>query len=254
MNDAACAEESAEAVPVGGAGVAPDAATPTGNTAPIRVVIVDDHALVREGTLQLLEQDPGIEVVGQAGTGEEGLLLLERSRPDVALVDVSLPGMSGLELAGKISARHPEVRVLIVSAYDDSAYVSEALEVGVSGYLLKTASAKELLDAVRAVAGGVFVLDRAVSDRLTRRWQRRPDGPPGAEALTPREVDVFGLLARGQSNKHIAVELGLGLRTVEGHVSNVLSKLGVTSRTEAALYALGHHPATLEDRDPPGPS
>ncbi|MHB8246454.1 MAG: response regulator [Acidimicrobiales bacterium] len=224
---------------------------PAGHAAPVRVVLVDDHALVREGTLELLDQEPDIEVVGQAGTGEEGVVLLERTRPDVALIDINLPGMSGLELARMAAARYLEVRVLIVSAYDDYAYVSEALEIGVAGYLLKTASAKELVDAVRAVAGGVFVLDRAVSGRLTRRWQRRPDGPPGADALTSREVDVFGLLARGQSNKQIAVELGLGLRTVEGHVSSVLCKLGVASRTEAALYALGHRLVAGEDHDGP---
>jgi DNA-binding NarL/FixJ family response regulator len=213
-------------------------------TMPIRVVIVDDHALVREGTLQLLEQEADVEVVGQAGSGEEGLDVLGRLRPDVALIDVNLPGMSGLELARAAAGSLPEVRVLIVSAYDDYAYVAEALEIGVSGYLLKTASARELVDAVRAVASGVFVLDRAVSGRLARR---RRSGAPGAGALTPRETDVLGLLARGRSNKQIAAELGLGLRTVEGHVSSVLGKLGVASRTEAVAYALGHRLVVLED-------
>jgi len=212
-------------------------ALPPGRGTPVRVVLIDDHALVREGTLQLLEQDPDVEVVGQAGSGEEGLRLVEKTRPDVALVDINLPGMSGLDFARAIVDRYTEVRVLIVSAYDDYAYVTEALEVGVGGYLLKTASGRELLDAVRAVAGGVFVLDRAVSSRLSRR---PPSGPPGVATLTPREVDVLGLLARGLANKHIAIELGLGLRTVEGHVSNIFAKLGVASRTEAVLYALSH--------------
>ena len=210
-------------------------ALPPGHGPPVRVVLIDDHALVREGTLQLLEQDPGVEVVGQAGSGEEGLSLVEATRPDVVLVDINLPGMSGLDFARAI-AGDTEVRTLIVSAYDDYAYVTEALDVRVGGYLLKTASGKELLDAVRAVAGGVFVLDRAVSSRLSRR-----PPPPGGAALTPREADVLGLLAKGLANKHIAIELGLGLRTVESHVSNILTKLGVTSRTEAALYALSHH-------------
>ncbi|MHB1986553.1 MAG: LuxR C-terminal-related transcriptional regulator [Acidimicrobiales bacterium] len=138
-----------------------------------------------------------------------------------------------------------------MSAYDDYAYVVEALDVGVGGYLLKTASTKELLDAVRAVADGVFVLDRAVSGRLARRWR---SSVPGTGALTRRETDVLRLLARGRSNKQIATELGLGLRTIEGHVSSVLGKLGVASRTEAVVYALGHRLIAGEDhgesRDP----
>lgn len=209
-----------------------------GQRAAIRVVLVDDHALVAEGTRQLLEAEPDLEVVGEARTGEDGLRLLEELAPDVALVDVNLPGMSGLELARLASSSHPEVLILIVSAYDDYAYVSQALEVGVAGYLLKTASARELVDAVRAVADGVFVLDKAVSLRLTRRGRR---GVPDTATLTRRESDVLSLLARGRSNKQVASELGLGLRTVEGHVSSVLAKLGVSSRTEAVLYALEHH-------------
>jgi DNA-binding NarL/FixJ family response regulator len=211
---------------------------------PVRIVIVDDHALMREGTIQLLEQAPDFKVVGQSGSAEEGLGVLELVRPDVAIIDVNLPGMSGLELARKVAGSHPEIRVLILSAYDDQAFVAEALEIGVGGYLIKTASAKELIDAVRAVADGVFVLDRVVSGRLTRRLR---DDSANVGALTRRETDVLGLLARGRSNKQIASELGLGLRTVEGHVSSVLGKLGVRSRTEAVAYALGHRLVVPED-------
>ena len=211
---------------------------------PVRVVIVDDHALVREGTIQLLQQAPDLEVVGQAGSGEEAMTVFESLRPDVALVDVNLPGMSGLELARLAVVSLPTMRILVLSAYDDFAYVTEALEIGVSGYLLKTVSARELVDAVRAVADGVFVLDQAVSDRLTRR--RRSDAE-NVGALTRRETDVLGLLARGRSNKQMANELGLSLRTVEGHVSNVLAKLGVQSRTEAVAYALSRRLVVPED-------
>jgi DNA-binding NarL/FixJ family response regulator len=214
----------------------------------VRVFIVDDHALVREGTVQLLKQTPDLEVVGQAGSGEEATVLLEELRPDVALVDVNLPGMSGLELARLTAASLPQMRVLVVSAYDDYAYVTEALDIGVGGYLLKTASAKELVDAVRAVADGVFVLDRAVSGRLARRMR---NDASNTDLLTRRETEVLGLLARGRSNKQIANELVLGLRTVEGHVSNVLAKLGVQSRTEAVAYAIGHRLVIPEDRDIP---
>jgi NarL family two-component system response regulator LiaR len=205
--------------------------------APIRLVIVDDHGLVREGTAQLLKQSADFDVVGQAGSGEDGLAVLERLQPDVALVDVHLPQMSGLELARAAASSCPSVKVLILSAYDDYAYVSEALEIGVGGYLLKTATTKELVDAVRAVADGILVLDRRVADRLTRRG--RSATLPGA-GLTPREADILPLLARGRSNKQIATELRLGLRTVEGHVSGVLAKLGVASRAEAVAYALSH--------------
>ncbi|MCL4421557.1 MAG: response regulator transcription factor [Actinobacteria bacterium] len=236
-------DPSAWAAPDAGT-AASGAVSPPGSAAPVRVVLVDDHALVREGTLQLLDQEPYIEVVGQTGSAEEGLVLIERLLPDVALVDINLPGRSGLDLARVTAARCPQVRVLVVSAYDDYAYVTEALEIGVNGYLLKTATAKELLDAVRAVADGVFVLDRAVSGYLSRRWR---GGPPAPGALTPREADVLALLAKGLSNKHIATELSLGLRTVEGHVSSILAKLGVSSRTEAVLYAISHHIATGED-------
>jgi len=213
-------------------------------TAPIRVVIVDDHALLREGTIQLLEQQAEVEVVGQAGSGEEGLEVLGRLRPDVALIDVHLPGMSGLALARAAAASLPGVRVLIVSAYDDYAYMAEALKIGVGGYLLKTATARELVDAVRAVAGGVFVLDQALSSRLTRR---RRSGPLAAGTLTRRESEVLAVLARGRSNQQIAAELGLGQRTVEGHVSSVLGKLGVASRAEAVAYALGHRLVVPQD-------
>lgn len=211
---------------------------------PIRLVIVDDHSLVREGTVELLKQSADFDVVGQAGSGEDGLAVLERLAPDVALIDVHLPQMSGLELARAAASSCPSVKVLILSAYDDYAYVSEALDIGVGGYLLKTATTKELVDAVRAVADGILVLDRRVADRLTRRG--RSASAPGS-GLTPREADILPLLARGRSNKQIAAELRLGLRTVEGHVSSVLAKLGVASRAEAVAYALGHRLVAPED-------
>lgn len=136
---------------------------------PIRVALVDDHSLVAEATGHLLQGEEDLDVVGVAGTGEEGIALLERLRPDVALVDMKLPGMSGLELARLAASSTPEVAVLVLSAYGDDAFVFEALEVGVAGYLLKTAGAQEVIDAVRAVAHGVFVLDSALLVHLVRR-------------------------------------------------------------------------------------
>ncbi len=213
---------------------------------PIRVLIVDDHALVREGTRQLLEQDDAIAVIATAGSGEEALELLTTMTPDVSLVDVNLPSMSGLELSRTMLDHQPTARILILSAYDEYAYIAEALEIGVGGYLLKTASAKELIDAVRAVHDGVFVLDRQVSKRLVRR---RDAAPATVGTLTPRETAVLELLAQGRSNKQIASDLELGIRTVEGYVSNILSKLGVTSRTEAVTHAISHRLVTTPSHD-----
>ena len=222
------------------------AARPAPGRRPIRIVVVEDHALVREGTAELLERDPGLTVVGQASSAEEALKLIGGLRPDVALVDVELPGMNGIALARAVAGQVAETRVLILSAYDDYAYVIGALEAGVAGYLLKTSSARELGDAVRTATGGALVLDEALSRRLTCRWRSGPGSAP--PALTARETEVLRLLARGLPNKQIASELGLGLRTVESHVSAVLGKLGLSSRTEAALYAVSHHIAPPEPR------
>lgn len=216
----------------------------------IRVVIVDDHALMREGTTQLLERVPDLEVAGQSGSAEEALEVIARELPDVALVDVSLPGMSGLDLARLVRAEHPEVAVLMLTAFGDYAYVSAALDAGVAGYLLKSACAKELIDAVRAVADGVFVLDRAISSRLAQRWREAPVASAnhaGNGILTTREAEVLDLVARGLANKDIATRLGLGVRTIEGHVSSVLAKLGVASRTEAVRHALDNHLITVHE-------
>ena len=215
----------------------------------IRVLIVDDHTLFREGTAQLLEREPDIKVAGQAATAERALQLIGHLDIDLALVDINLPGTNGLELARQIHLRHSHIRIVILSAYDDFAYISEALEIGVEGYLLKTSSGKELVEGLRAVAEGAFVLGKAVSQRLTHRNSDLVANPGGT--LTPRECGVLDLVARGASNKQIAVQLGLGTRTVEGYVSNILSKLNVTSRTEAAVYAFTHHLVTLNHHGDP---
>lgn len=219
---------------------APPASTRSGEIRrPVRLVVVDDHALVREGTAELLDRDPDLAVVGQAGSGEEAIALVRELRPDVVLLDVALPGMNGIEVARALRTLGSDVRVLILSAYDDHAYLIEALDAGVAGYLLKTVSGRELVDAVRTVAGGAMVLGEPVSRHLTGHWQTDSAAP--SSELTARESDVLALVARGWSNKRIASELGLGLRTVEGHVSNLLAKLALSSRTELALYAVDHH-------------
>jgi NarL family two-component system response regulator LiaR len=209
----------------------------------IRVMVIDDHSLVREGTKQLLEQN-GFEVVGEAATGTMALAMLDSIAPDVVLVDINLPEMDGLELTKAIKCRFPtKPAVAILTAYDDSAYVSEALDLGVKGYLLKTSSAKELCHAIRAVNDGVVVLDKEVSQRFANRRHRAPS----PLTLTVREVEVLTLLAKGYSNKQIASELYLSPRTVEGYISNLLTKLDVKSRTEAVICAISRHLVELKD-------
>ena len=207
--------------------------------ATITVVIVDDHAVVREGTRELLEREDGIEVVGEASTGAEAVTLARRLIPALMVIDVELPDESGVEVVREVVAAGLPVRCLMLSAHDDYVYVSEALAAGAAGYLLKTVSAAELVAAMRAVGLGAVVVDEALSRRLAGR-HGQPEEQLAA-ALTSREIDVVRALARGCANKEIATELGIGVRTVESYVSAVLAKLGVRSRTEATLYAIEHH-------------
>jgi len=215
-------------------------ARPTDAT--ITVAIVDDHAVVREGTRQLLEREAGIEVVGEVSTVAEAVATARRLVPALMVVDIELPDGSGVDIVRKVVESGLPVRCLMLSAHDDYVYVSEALAAGAAGYLLKTVSAAELVAAVRAVGLGGVVVDKALSRRLAGR-HRQPEEQLAA-SLTSREFDVIRALVRGRSNKEIAAELGVGLRTVESYVSAVLAKLGVRSRTEATLFAIEHHLAS----------
>jgi DNA-binding NarL/FixJ family response regulator len=214
------------------------------NAPPIRVVIVDDHALLREGTRQILLQDPAIEVVGEASRGDDAVTLVAELRPDVVLLDLRLPGLPGIEAARRIATVSPATRVLIVTAYDEEDYVLEALQAGAAGYLLKTAPAQELVEAVHAVAAGTTVLEPSISATLARRWTR-PSGPAGPK-LSGRELEVLRLTAQGMANKEIARQLGLSMRTIEGHLNRTFGKLGVASRTEAVFQAVNQHLISLD--------
>ncbi|MBC7558207.1 MAG: response regulator transcription factor [Dermatophilaceae bacterium] len=200
----------------------------------IRVVVVDDHALHRDGTRQILEAHPDFEVVGDANSGEIALALVNKLRPDVVLMDIRLPGMNGVEVTRRLTRDHPDVHVLMVSAYDEDEYVRGALEAGAAGYLSKTAPGKELVQAVRAVAGGTSVLQSG----LTARLLAPPGGGEHLADLTERELSVLSLLAEGLHNRQIAARLGISSRTVDRHCDNIYAKLGVGSRTEAVVRAI----------------
>ncbi len=201
----------------------------------IRVVVVDDHALHRDGTRQILQAHPDLLVVGEADSGEVALALVNQLRPDVVLLDIRLPGMNGIEVARQLTRDHPKVRVLMVSAYDDDEYVRGALEAGAAGYLRKTAPGKELVDAVRAVAGGATVLQSGLASRLLISSRPPERGPV---ALTERELAVLRLLAAGLHNRELAARLGISPRTVDRHCDHIYAKLGVGSRTEAVVHAI----------------
>jgi len=208
-----------------------------GDEGTISVVIVDDHALLREGTRQILERAGGFTVVGEAADGEQGVAAVARAHPDVALLDVRLPGMNGVEAARRVAASSPATKVLMLSAFDEIDYVQACLAAGAAGYLLKTTPGDELAEAIRAVCSGIVVLDPGLSSYLVRR----PSGGrarSGVEALTSREREVVRLVAQGLQNKAIAGELGISPRTVEGHLNHVFEKVGASSRSALVRLAM----------------
>lgn len=205
-------------------------------TVPLRIVIVDDHALLRMGTRQILNEAEDMEVVAEAADAAEALDAVRATRPDVVLVDIRLPDRNGIEVARTVVQQSPATKVVILSAYDDEDYVRAAIDAGVSGYLLKTMPGDELVRAVRAAASGTTVLDPAVTANLTR--PRTDPHPGGLSLLTWREQQVVKLVAEGLANKTIATRLGISARTVEGHLNHVFVKLDVTSRTELVRLAL----------------
>ena len=206
---------------------------------PIRVLLVDDHAVVRRGLRGFLELLKDFDVVGEAENGREGVTAADRLVPDVVLMDLLMPEMGGLEAIAAIKQSHPEIEIVAVTSFIEEEKVTSALEAGASGYLLKDAEAEEVAQAIRAAYHGEVHLDPAVSRLLAQRLRQRRDAEP-VEPLTAREKEVLAQLAKGASNKEIAYELGITERTARTHVSNILGKLGLASRTQAALYAVEH--------------
>ncbi len=216
----------------------------------IRVLIADDHAVVREGTRRMLEQEGDLEVVGEAADGEEAVKLADETRPDVAIVDISMPKLDGIEATRQIKSRCPSVTILILSAYDDDQFVFSLLEAGAAGYLLKSVRSRELVDAVRAVHGGESVLHPAVAKKVLNRFVAgvgRASPARSAEVLSDREKEILRMATHGLSNADIARELSLSIRTVQGHLGHIFNKLQVGSRTEAVVRALKEGWVTLED-------
>jgi NarL family two-component system response regulator LiaR len=203
----------------------------------IEVLVVDDHAVVREGLRTFLELQDGIEVVGEAADGEAAVREAERLRPHVILIDLVMPKLDGVGAMRELRRRLPDSRVIVLTSFADDERLLGAIRAGAAGYLLKNAEPQEVARAVRAASAGQALLDPAVAARVVESIADR-DSVAGAESLTPREREVLALIARGRSNKLIARELGISEKTVKTHVGHVLAKLGVTDRTQAAVIAV----------------
>ena len=211
----------------------------------IRLILADDHAVVRAGTRELLERQADLNIVGEASNGEEAVRLAHELQPDVVIMDVRMPKMSGVEATRRIKAECPNVRVLILTAHDDDEYVFALLQAGANGYLMKTAEIDEVVKAIRTVADGQSTLAPSIAGKVVAQFtsgKSLPEVLSNAhdqyEGLTERELGILKLVGKGLSNKQIGKNLFISDRTVQAHLSNIFSKLGVSSRTEAVMYAV----------------
>jgi DNA-binding NarL/FixJ family response regulator len=203
----------------------------------IRVLLADDHHIVRAGVRQLIKSADDLEVVAEAGDGEEAQILIQQYKPDVAVLDIQMPKASGIEVTRWVRSHLPEVGVLILTAYDDDPYVMAVLQAGANGYVLKTGQADELIQAVRDVYEGKSALDPNITRKLMSNIFKGPEKKI-VDPLTDRELDVLRLAARGYTNKAIGVQLSISDRTVQGHLAHIFAKLQATSRTEAVMRAV----------------
>lgn len=216
----------------------------------IKVMLAEDHVVVREGTRELIQHEEDMDVVGEAGDGEEAVSLASQTQPDVIIMDVNMPKLNGIEATKQIKAIMPSVAVLVLTAYDNDQYVSALLEAGAAGYLLKNIKGRELIDAVRAVNAGESVLHPKIARKVLNRFASsgsKTEGEPVTNILSDRELEVLKLAAKGLSNRDIAEQLFLSIRTVQAHLGNIFNKLDVGSRTEAILYGLKKGWFSVED-------
>jgi DNA-binding NarL/FixJ family response regulator len=203
---------------------------------PIRVVVVDDHPVVRAGIITLLSQEPGIAIVGEASSGEAALELVRELQPDVLLLDIEMPGIKGYEVARRIREECLPVSILVLSAYEDRHYIQELLSIGASGYLVKEEAPGAIIEAIQRVAQGERGwLSRRVAAQMSQLVQ---EGENNFQSLTPRERQVLECVASSKTNGEIAHELGISIKTVEKHMVMIFEKLGVSSRVEAAVYSI----------------
>ena len=217
----------------------------------IRAIIADDHVIFREGTKKLIEQDEDIEVIGEASDGEEAVELVTRLHPQIALIDIAMPKVNGIEATRIIKAHHPETAVLILSTYDNDQYIFALLEAGAAGYLLKNVSGSDLVSAVHAVCAGEAVLHPIIARKVFNRFVTTEQEPNKTatlpQNLSEREMEILRLAAKGMSNQNIANELFLSRRTVQAHLASIFRKMDVGSRTEAILQALRKGWIALDD-------
>jgi len=216
----------------------------------IKILLADDHVVVRQGTRQLLERERDMEIIAEAGDGEEAVRLASQLKPDVIIMDVAMPKLSGIEATRQIKELLPSAIVLVLTGYDYDEYIFSLLEIGAAGYLLKDVSGDELIDAIRAVYAGEPVLHPVVVRKLLAHLKSQPAKPAEPhplDLLSEREMEVLKMAAKGISNKDIGEAIFISVRTVQAHMRSIFNKLGVGSRTEAIVYGLRRGWFTLED-------
>ena len=212
----------------------------------IRVLIVDDHTIVRKGIRALLAEIAGIDVIGEAADGQEAIVQAERLHPDVILMDLAMPRMDGIEATRQIKARQPESRVLVMTSFATDDKVLPAIKAGARGYLLKESAPDDLVQAIRQIERGESSLHPVIAHKVLHEIAHPSDRPPTTDPLTEREAEVLLLVAQGMSNQDIAEDLHIGAATVRTHVSSIMSKLYLANRVQATLYALREGLATLD--------
>jgi NarL family two-component system response regulator LiaR len=214
-----------------------------------KILIADDHALMRDGIRRILEREPGFDVVAEAGDGEEAIALIKKLAPDIAIIDIAMPKMDGIEVTQRVKELRPKTAVLILTAYDDDEFVFSLIEAGAAGYLLKSVQSQELIRAIHALRAGESVLHPTIARKVLAHFVPslgKQEEQPSQEILTDRELEVLKLVTKGLSNKEIGDKLSLSVRTVEGHLGSIFGKLGVSSRTEAVYRALKEGWVTLD--------